>query len=74
MSGNEKFVLNSATIQFNVVFVVVSALVVCATALQGQEFVDAYPWLGPVLTSIVTIGNIILRFKTTKPITTKRGK
>jgi hypothetical protein len=57
-----KWAGNSKTIIFNVVTLVVTV----AVALQTVEFIpsDVAKWFGVA----ITIGNIVLRFMTTEPI------
>lgn len=61
--NEDKWFLKSKTIIFNVVTLVVAI----AVALQGIDFIpaEATKWL----VTLITIGNIILRFISEQPIT-----
>jgi hypothetical protein len=61
-----KWAVNSKTIIFNVVTLIVTV----AVAIQTVEFIpsDVAKWFGVA----ITIGNIVLRFLTTEPISLKK--
>ena len=57
----------SRTVIFNIAALVVGV----ASYLQGQELVSDNPELVGILGTIVAVGNIILRLKTTVPVLAK---
>jgi protein-S-isoprenylcysteine O-methyltransferase Ste14 len=63
-----KWAGNSKTIIFNVVTLIVTV----AVALQAVDFIpsDVAKWFGVV----ITIGNIVLRFLTTEPISLSKSE